>query len=76
MLPVPATYVIGRDGKIKFAYFNPDYRHRVSVWQVAQAARQGPALARYHGLGRLCAAPAGFISVARNLGCCGHCEAV
>lgn len=30
-LPVPATYIIGKDGKIKFAYFNKDYRKRVSV---------------------------------------------
>lgn len=30
VLPVPATYVIGRNGRIKFAYFNPDYRQRVS----------------------------------------------
>ncbi|GAB3855711.1 hypothetical protein GCM10028822_26990 [Hymenobacter terrigena] len=37
ILPVPATYVIGRDGKIKFAYFDADYRHRASVRQVAQA---------------------------------------
>ena len=37
VLPVPATYVIGRDGRIRFAYFNPDYRHRASVRQVAQA---------------------------------------
>ncbi len=37
VLPVPATYVIGRNGKIKFAYFNPDYKQRVSVKQVAQA---------------------------------------
>lgn len=37
VLPVPATYVIGRDGKIKFAYFNPDYRHRTSVRRVAAA---------------------------------------
>ncbi|MFD2786378.1 peroxiredoxin-like family protein [Hymenobacter rubripertinctus] len=37
VLPVPATYVIGRNGKIKFVYFNPDYRQRVSVKQVAQA---------------------------------------
>lgn len=37
ILPVPATYVIGQDGKIKFAYFNTDYRHRTSVQQVAQA---------------------------------------
>lgn len=37
VLPVPATYVIGRDGKIKYAFFNPDYRHRASVRQVAAA---------------------------------------
>ena len=37
ILPVSATYVIGRDGKIKFAFFNPDYRHRASVRQVAAA---------------------------------------
>ena len=37
VLPVPATYVIGRDGRIKLAYFNPDYQQRISVRQVAQA---------------------------------------
>ena len=37
VLPVPATYVIGQNGKIKFAYFNPDYRQRATVKQVAQA---------------------------------------
>ena len=37
VLPVPATYVIGRDGKIKFVFFDPDYRHRASVRQVASA---------------------------------------
>ena len=37
VLPVPATYIIGKDGKIKFAYFNLDYRRRVTVKQVAQA---------------------------------------
>jgi peroxiredoxin len=30
-LPVPATYIIGKDGIIKFAYFNKDYRERVNV---------------------------------------------
>lgn len=29
-LPVPATYIIGRDQKIKFVYFDPDYKLRVS----------------------------------------------
>jgi len=30
-LPVPATYVIGKNGKIKYAFFNPDYKQRSSV---------------------------------------------
>ena len=37
VLPVPATYIIGKDGKIKYAYFNTDYRRRVSVREVAAA---------------------------------------
>lgn len=37
VLPVPATYIVGQNGKIKYAYFNPDYRKRVSVKQVLQA---------------------------------------
>lgn len=30
-LPVPATYIVGKDGKIKYAFFNTDYRMRASV---------------------------------------------
>jgi peroxiredoxin len=30
-LPVPATYIIGTDGNIKYVYFNKDYSKRVSV---------------------------------------------
>lgn len=30
-LPVPAVYVIGKDGKIVFRHFDPDYRNRASV---------------------------------------------
>jgi peroxiredoxin len=30
-LPVPATYIIEKDGKIKYAFFNPDYSKRASV---------------------------------------------
>jgi peroxiredoxin len=37
VLPVPATYVIGRDGKIRYVFFNSDYRRRASVRAVAQA---------------------------------------
>ena len=33
-LPVPATYVIGKDGKIKYVFFNTDYRKRASVMNI------------------------------------------
>ncbi|MES2807357.1 MAG: peroxiredoxin-like family protein [Bacteroidota bacterium] len=31
MLPVPATYVIGKDGKLTYVHFDKDYRKRASV---------------------------------------------
>lgn len=33
-LPVPATYIIGTDGKVKYVFFNTDYRKRASVLDV------------------------------------------
>lgn len=33
-LPVPAVYIINRDGIIIFKYFHPDYRKRVSVQEI------------------------------------------
>jgi peroxiredoxin len=33
-LPVPATYIIGKDGKIKYAFFNADYSKRPSVKEI------------------------------------------
>ena len=33
-LPVPATYIIGKDGRIKYVYFNTDYRKRASVKEI------------------------------------------
>jgi peroxiredoxin len=33
-LPVPATYIISKDGKIKYVFFNPDYRQRPSVKEI------------------------------------------
>ena len=33
-LPVPATYIIGKDRKIKFVFFNTDYRKRASVQDI------------------------------------------
>jgi peroxiredoxin len=33
-LPVPATYIIGKDGKIKYVFFNTDYKKRASVQDI------------------------------------------
>lgn len=30
-LPVPATYLIGTDGTVKYAFFDKDYKHRAGV---------------------------------------------
>ncbi|MBI3884546.1 MAG: AhpC/TSA family protein [Opitutae bacterium] len=38
-LPVPAAYVIGRDGKVKFVYANADYQARVSAEALLAAAK-------------------------------------
>jgi peroxiredoxin len=31
ILPIPATYVIGTDGRIKARFVDPDYRKRMSI---------------------------------------------
>ncbi len=33
-LPVPATYIVGKDGKIKYTFFNADYSKRASVKEI------------------------------------------
>jgi peroxiredoxin len=33
-LPVPATYIVGKDGKIKYAFFDMDYSKRASVLEI------------------------------------------
>lgn len=35
VLPVPATYIIDQNGKIKFVYFDKDYKKRPSVKSLA-----------------------------------------
>ena len=30
-LPIPATYIIVKDGIIKWRHFNPDYKQRSSI---------------------------------------------
>jgi peroxiredoxin len=33
-LPVPATYIIGKDGKIAFVHYDPDYKKRFDIKEV------------------------------------------
>lgn len=33
-LPVPAVYIVNKDGSVVFRYFNADYRRRVSVKEI------------------------------------------
>ena len=35
-LPVPATYIVGKNGKIKYAFFNTDYSKRASVKDILE----------------------------------------
>ncbi len=39
LLPVPAVFIVGTDGRIRFAYANPDYKVRLSVEALLEAAR-------------------------------------
>jgi len=38
-LPVPAAYLVGKDGKVDFAYVNPDYKTRISNEVLLAAAK-------------------------------------
>ena len=42
-LPVPSAFVIGRDGVIRFAYVNPDYKVRVDPGVLLAAAKAAAA---------------------------------
>ena len=35
-LPVPATYIIGKNGKIKYAFFDVNYTKRASVKDIIE----------------------------------------
>lgn len=40
LLPVPAVFIVGTDGRVKFAYANPDYKVRLSTVELLDAARK------------------------------------
>src|SRR5262249_21328363 len=39
VLPIPATFVVGRDGRIKARFIDPDYRRRMTMEDLLQALR-------------------------------------
>ena len=41
MLPIPATFVVGRDGFIRARFVDPDYRKRMAVEDILAALDQG-----------------------------------
>jgi peroxiredoxin len=42
-LPVPAVYLVGKDGRIAYAHWNPNYKVRLSGAELLQAAREASA---------------------------------
>jgi peroxiredoxin len=42
MLPVPATFVVGRDARIKARFVDPDYRKRMAIEDMLEALRSAP----------------------------------
>ena len=41
MLPIPATFVVGRDGRIRARFMDPDYRKRMAIADMLVALRSG-----------------------------------
>jgi peroxiredoxin len=39
MLPIPAAFVVGRDGVVKYRFLDPDFRRRAAIGQIVTALR-------------------------------------
>lgn len=35
-LPIPATFIIGKDGRVKHRHFDPDYKKRMNVTEILE----------------------------------------
>jgi peroxiredoxin len=40
LLPIPATLVVGKDGRVKARFVDPDFRHRMAIEDILKALRQ------------------------------------
>ncbi|HKZ96642.1 MAG TPA: hypothetical protein VJ045_06645 [Hyphomicrobiaceae bacterium] len=38
-LPIPATFIIGQDGRVKARFIDPDYRKRMAIEDILTAVR-------------------------------------
>ena len=41
LLPIPATLVVGRDGRVKARFVDPDFRHRLRMEEIRRAVQGG-----------------------------------
>jgi len=39
LLPIPATLVVGRDGRVKARFVDPDFRHRLRMEDILRAVQ-------------------------------------
>jgi peroxiredoxin len=39
LLPIPATLVVGRDGRVKARFVDPDFRHRLRMEDILRAVK-------------------------------------
>src|SRR5262245_42059266 len=42
ILPIPATFVVGRDGRVKARFVDPDFRRRMSIEELVAALQTAP----------------------------------
>ena len=40
MLPVPSVFIVDREGVVRFVYSNPDYKVRIDIDDLIEAARR------------------------------------
>jgi len=41
ILPIPATFVVGQDGRVRARFVDPDYRTRMDFDRLIEALKQG-----------------------------------
>ena len=42
MLPIPATFAVGRDGIVKARFVDPDFRRRMAIEDLIAALKAAP----------------------------------